>query len=144
MKLLKKIRLLLLMLSELVQDREGPSAKRASRHLSLPVDHDRGENGAQVRQDPIVVPAPLATASAAAQAIVQRSLEPIGRFLPGVGDAIDDARRTAERTLGSASGSSGSSLWMPGVDVTCQNFLAQERIARALSSEPGDLDVVAD
>ena len=94
--------------------------------------------------NPIVVPAPLATAGAAAHAIVERTLKPIRHFLPVVAEAVDSVEHATERALDSASGSSGSPLWMPGVDVTCQNFLAQERVARALGNEPGDLGALQD
>jgi len=94
--------------------------------------------------NPIVLPAPLATASAAARAIVKRTLGPIRHFLPGVGQAVDTAILAGEHTLGLESGSSGSPLWIPGVDVTCQNFLSQARVARGLGSEPGVLGTVED
>jgi hypothetical protein len=95
-------------------------------------------------EHPIVAPAPIATAAAAAEAILDRTLKPIRHFIPGAGDAIDVARRATAHTIGDATGSSGSSLWVPGVDVTCENFLAQEKIARALVSEPSDLEALDD
>jgi hypothetical protein len=95
-------------------------------------------------EHPIVVPAPLATVAAATEAILDRTLKPIRHFLPGAGDAIDAARRATAHTIGDATGSSGISLWVPGVDVTCENFLAQEHIAKALVSEPSGLGALDD
>jgi hypothetical protein len=95
-------------------------------------------------EHPIVVPAPLATVVAATEAIVDRTLNPIRHFIPGAGDAIDAVRHATARTIGDATGSSGSSLWLPGVDVTCENFLAQERVARGLGSEPSVFGTIQD
>ena len=61
-----------------------------------------------------------------------------------VAEAVDGVEHATERALDSASGSSGSPLRMPGVDVTCQKFLAQERVARALGNELGDLGALQD
>lgn len=84
--------------------------------------------------EPNVVAAPLATASAAAQGLVDRALLPLNRVLPTVGGAVDDLRRGADRALaGTGIDLPTAGLWRPGIDVTCEKLLNSEKIQAARS-----------
>jgi uncharacterized protein involved in outer membrane biogenesis len=87
--------------------------------------------------DPRVTPAPLLTASAAAQGLVDRALLPLRSVLPGVGSAVDDLRRSADRAIeGAGVDLPDAGLWRPGIDVTCEKMLQTERIEALRSSGP--------
>ena len=83
---------------------------------------------------PDVSAAPLATASATAQGLVDRALLPLHRVLPGVGGVVDDLRRGADRAL-SESGVNlpTAGLWRPGIDVSCEKLLNSEKIQASRS-----------
>ncbi|MBW2229613.1 MAG: AsmA family protein [Deltaproteobacteria bacterium] len=90
--------------------------------------------------DPRVTPEPLSTAGLAAQAIVERALEPVRRWLPRVGEAIDEARRDTNWVLDATGVPVTGQIWVPGVDITCEKFLAQESVASALAARPAAPD----
>ena len=79
--------------------------------------------------DPDITPAPLVTAAGAAQGLVDRALMPLNRILPGLANAVVQARRAADRAMETAGIElPASGLWRPGIDVTCEKVLETERI----------------
>ena len=88
--------------------------------------------------DPSINPAPLVTAAGAAQGLVDRALMPLNSILPGLGNAVVQARRAADRAMETAGiDLPASGLWRPGIDVTCERVLQTERI-EALRSVAAD------
>lgn len=90
--------------------------------------------------DADVTPAPLLTASATAQGLIDRALLPLRRVLPGVASAVDDLRRSADRALeGTGVTLPAAGLWRPGIDVTCDKLLRTRRIETLRSGRtPGE------
>jgi hypothetical protein len=86
--------------------------------------------------DPRITPEPLTTAGLVTQAVIEPALAAMRQWLPGVGGAIDEARRSAGRAIGATGVPGPGDVWLPGVDVSCEKFLAQERVARALADRP--------
>ncbi len=79
--------------------------------------------------EPTITPAPLVTAAGTAQGLVDRALLPLNRILPGVGSALAEARRAADRALENTGVDLPvSGLWRPGIDVSCDKVLHTERI----------------
>ena len=88
--------------------------------------------------DPSITPAPLVTAAGAAQGLVDRALMPLNRILPGLGNAVVQARRAADRAMETAGiDLPASGLWRPGIDVTCERVLQTERIESLRSTQTG-------
>lgn len=86
-------------------------------------------------REPDITPAPFVTAGATAQGIVDRALFPLNRILPGVGIAVDEVRRSADRAIeGTGVTLPDSGLWRPGIDMSCEKVLRTERI-EALRSD---------